>query len=107
MTDASRLHGYLTEFTIEKVLENGLFARFDVKLALAETWDAETSMTLHLIDAQDIRIGGSGALSLRVQLFVSISSIAHFGWEGLRFHVSNGEQDLPLSLYCRAYEMSK
>jgi hypothetical protein len=35
--------GYLANLAIEKIFDDGLFARFDVKLALPESWEIQTA----------------------------------------------------------------
>jgi hypothetical protein len=101
--------GYLTNLSIEKIFDDGLFSRFDLKLALAENWKFEGDFTwLRFIDAHDIRIGNDReGMHLGAQLLLVVSNISPWDWDGLRFKVVNDEQELPLSLYCRAYEIAK
>lgn len=90
--------GYLTNLSIEKIFDQGLFARFDVKLVLADDWEVERNLTsLRFIDACDIRLGdGREGINLGAQILLVISDISSWGWDGVRFKVGNDEQDATL-----------
>jgi hypothetical protein len=72
------------------------------------------SLTLELLNGeQTLRLEFTGLRQLRLPdlhpgslCFLNISSVAGDQMEGIRYRVSNGEQDLTLAFYCADFVFS-
>lgn len=75
---------------------------------------AGQSLTLELLKGeQTVSLTFTGLRELRLAdlrpgqtCLLNISSVAQDQWEGIRYRVFNGEQDLTLSFYCADFEVS-
>jgi hypothetical protein len=68
-----------------------------------ELLKAEQTVLLRFRGLQQLRLADLGPGSL---CLLTILSVAQDQWEGIRYRVFNGEQDLTLSFYCADFEVS-
>jgi hypothetical protein len=68
-----------------------------------ELLKAEQTVLLRFRGLQQLRLADLGPGSLCLP---TILSVAQDQWEGIRYRVFNGEQDLTLSFYCADFEVS-
>lgn len=68
-----------------------------------ELLKGERTVSLTFTGLRELRIADLGPSS---SCLLRISSVAQDQWEGIRYRVSNGEQDFTLTFYCADFEFS-
>jgi hypothetical protein len=63
----------------------------------------EQTVSLRFTGLQQLRLENLGPGS---SCLLTILSVAQDQWEGIRYRVFNGEQDLTLAFYCADFELS-
>jgi hypothetical protein len=85
-----------------------------IRHTISPTSHASQSLSLELLKGeQAVSLRFTGLQQLRLAdlrpgglCLLTILSVAQDQWEGIRYRVFNGEQDLTLSFYCADFEVS-
>src|SRR5262249_32578497 len=85
-----------------------------IRHAIPPTSRSGQSLTLELLKgAQVVSLTFTGLKELHLadlgpgsSCLLRVSSVVQDQWEGIRYRVSNGEQDLTLAFYCADFEFS-
>ena len=89
-------------------------AALTIRHTIPPTSHASQSLTLELLKGeQTVSLRFTGLQQLRLEnlgpgssCLLTILSVVQDQWEGIRYRVFNGEQDLRLAFYCGDFEIS-